>query len=61
MTWIYVMEDTALPEGGMAPVYPLGINVVLARVGGACPCSKSVRWVVDVPEGATGGDERLNP
>ena len=23
----------------------------LARVGGACPCSKSVRWVVDVPEG----------
>jgi benzoyl-CoA 2,3-epoxidase subunit B len=24
----------------------------LARVGGACPCSKSVRWVVDAPEGA---------
>jgi 3-phenylpropionate/trans-cinnamate dioxygenase ferredoxin subunit len=35
MTWIYVMEETALPEGGMAPVYPLGINVVLARVAGA--------------------------
>jgi hypothetical protein len=33
----------------------------LARVGGACPCSKSVRWVVDVPEGASGGGERLNP
>jgi 3-phenylpropionate/trans-cinnamate dioxygenase ferredoxin subunit len=34
MTWTYVMEDTALPEGGMAPVYPLGLNVVIARVGG---------------------------
>lgn len=34
MTWIYVMEETALPEGGMAPVYPLGINIVMARVGG---------------------------
>jgi 1,2-phenylacetyl-CoA epoxidase catalytic subunit len=33
----------------------------LARVGGACPCSKSVRWVVDVPEGPSGGGERLNP
>ena len=35
MTWTYVMEDSALPEGGMAPAYPLGVNVVLARVGGA--------------------------
>jgi 3-phenylpropionate/trans-cinnamate dioxygenase ferredoxin subunit len=34
MTWIYVMEETALPESGMAPVYPLGINVVIARVDG---------------------------
>jgi 1,2-phenylacetyl-CoA epoxidase catalytic subunit len=33
----------------------------LARVGGACPCSKSVRWVVDVPEGASGAGEKLNP
>jgi len=33
----------------------------LARVGGACPCSKSVRWVMDVPEGGTLGEERLNP
>ncbi|HZP96886.1 MAG TPA: Phenylacetic acid catabolic protein [Candidatus Limnocylindria bacterium] len=33
----------------------------LARVGGACPCSKSVRWVMDVPEGASGGAERLHP
>lgn len=33
----------------------------LARVGGACPCSKSVRWVMDVPAGASGGGETLNP
>ena len=33
----------------------------LARVGGACPCSRSVRWVMDAPEGASGGGERLNP
>ena len=32
--WTYVMEETALPEGGMTPVYPLGVHVVLARVGG---------------------------
>jgi len=28
------MEEAALPEGGMVPVYPLGVHVVLARVGG---------------------------
>jgi 1,2-phenylacetyl-CoA epoxidase catalytic subunit len=33
----------------------------LARVGGACPCSKSVRWVMDVAEGLSGAEEKLNP
>ena len=33
----------------------------LARVGGACPCANSVRWVVDVPEGMSGQGERANP
>ncbi len=33
----------------------------LARVGGACPCSKAVRWVMDVPGGTTGETERLHP
>ena len=36
----------------------------LARVGGACPCANSVRWVVDVevPGGAAAGPEpRLHP
>jgi 3-phenylpropionate/trans-cinnamate dioxygenase ferredoxin subunit len=28
------MEETALTEGSMAPVYPLGVNVVIARVDG---------------------------
>jgi nitrite reductase/ring-hydroxylating ferredoxin subunit len=32
MGWIYVMEDAALPDGSMAPVYPLGVNVLVARV-----------------------------
>lgn len=34
MTWTYVLEDSSLPDGSMAPVYPLGVNVVLARVSG---------------------------
>jgi len=33
--WTQVLDDIALLEGRMAPVYPLGVNVVLARVGGA--------------------------
>jgi hypothetical protein len=33
----------------------------LARVGGACPCSRSVRWVMDLPEGISGGNPALNP
>jgi 3-phenylpropionate/trans-cinnamate dioxygenase ferredoxin subunit len=35
MGWTYVMEEAALAEGGMEPVYPLGLNVIVARVGGA--------------------------
>jgi len=33
-TWIYAVDDTALPEGHMAAAYPKGVNVLLARVGG---------------------------
>jgi len=33
--WTYVLDDALLLEGRMAPVYPLGVNVLLARVGGA--------------------------
>ncbi len=34
MKWIYVMDEAGLPEGGMAPAYPLGVNLVIARAGG---------------------------
>jgi len=44
LRWIAVMEDTLLGEGEMRAVFPLGMNVVVARVGGqvyavsgACP------------------------
>jgi 3-phenylpropionate/trans-cinnamate dioxygenase ferredoxin subunit len=33
--WTQVLDEISLLEGRMAPVYPLGVNVVLARVGGA--------------------------
>jgi len=33
--WTSVLDDSALPEGQMTPVYPFGVNVLLARVGGA--------------------------
>ncbi|HTQ96511.1 MAG TPA: Rieske (2Fe-2S) protein [Candidatus Acidoferrum sp.] len=33
--WTYVMDDAGLLEGRMAQVYPLGVNVLLARVSGA--------------------------
>ncbi len=35
MTWTYVMEDAALTEGSVAPAFPLGVHVVVARVGGS--------------------------
>ena len=34
-TWTYALDDTSLREGEMTPIYPLGVNVVLARVSGA--------------------------
>ena len=34
MNWIELMDEAALPEGGMVPVYPLGVSVIVARVGG---------------------------
>jgi 3-phenylpropionate/trans-cinnamate dioxygenase ferredoxin subunit len=35
MSWTYVLDDTALLESVMMPCYPLGVNVLLARVGGS--------------------------
>jgi nitrite reductase/ring-hydroxylating ferredoxin subunit len=33
--WIPMMDDASLPEGGLRAAYPLGLNVVVARVAGA--------------------------
>ena len=35
INWTYILDDTALPEGHIVPSYPMGVNVILARVGGA--------------------------
>jgi nitrite reductase/ring-hydroxylating ferredoxin subunit len=35
MNWIYVLDDSTLPEGQMTVVFPKGVNVVLARVDGS--------------------------
>ena len=32
--WTYALDDSSLREGEMAPAYPLGVNVILARVDG---------------------------
>ncbi len=32
--WTYAVDDTALPEGHMTAAYPMGVNVLLARVDG---------------------------
>lgn len=34
-SWVQVSDDVALAEGHMLPAYPHGVNVLLARVGGA--------------------------
>jgi nitrite reductase/ring-hydroxylating ferredoxin subunit len=33
--WTYALDDTMLLEGRMTLVYPMGVNVLLVRVGGA--------------------------
>ena len=57
--WIEMQRLVA--SGGIDLKKAMNAMPRLARVGGACPCSKSVRWVMDVPEGALGGQEQLNP
>ena len=34
INWTYVLDDTALPENHMIPSYPMGVNILLARVNG---------------------------
>jgi len=48
--WIPVMDDASLPEGGMQPAYPRGLNVVMARVDGTATRSPvpARTWLPDL-------------
>jgi 1,2-phenylacetyl-CoA epoxidase catalytic subunit len=48
----YVEALTQVAAGTLEPQQAAGRMPSLRRVGGACPCSKSVRWVVDDPRPA---------
>jgi 1,2-phenylacetyl-CoA epoxidase catalytic subunit len=54
----YVEALTQVAEGKMKPEEAAGKMPSLRRVGGACPCSKSVRWVVDDPRPVTAAAEQ---
>ena len=56
--WIEMQR--LVTSGGIELKKAMSAMPRLARVGGACPCSKSVRWVMDVLDGA-GTEEKLNP
>src|SRR5262245_17672207 len=45
----YVEALTQVGEGKVTPEQAAGRMPALRRVAGACPCSKSVRWVIDEP------------
>ncbi|HKV10505.1 MAG TPA: Phenylacetic acid catabolic protein, partial [Thermoanaerobaculia bacterium] len=49
----YVEALNQVAAGTMKPEEAAGKMPSLRRVGGACPCSKSVRWVVDDPHPVT--------
>lgn len=49
----YVEGLTAVEEGRMTAEQAAGRMPALRRVAGACPCSKSVRWMVDDPAAVT--------
>ena len=51
----YVEALTQVAEGKLKPEEAAGKMPSLRRVGGACPCSKSVRWVADDPAAVVHG------
>lgn len=51
----YVEALTQVAEGTLKPEEAAGKMPSLRRVGGACPCSKSVRWVADDPAAVVHG------
>jgi hypothetical protein len=46
----YVEALTQVAAGTLKPEEAAGKMPSLRRVGGACPCSRAVRWVVDDPQ-----------
>ena len=34
-SWIKVADEGAVPDGGMLPVYPRGLGLLLVKAGGA--------------------------
>ena len=60
--WTYVLDDSALLEGRMAPGYPLGVNVLLARVGGTvyAVSGKCVHMACPLFMGRLEGHDRLS-
>jgi hypothetical protein len=50
----YIEGLTQVAEGTMKPEEAAGKMPSLRRVGGACPCSKAVRWVAGDPQPVTG-------
>ena len=47
---VYVSTLREVAAGTLAPEHASRRMPSLKRVGGVCPCSKSVRWIVDEPE-----------
>jgi hypothetical protein len=48
----YVEALIQVGEGRMTAEQAAGKMPALRRVAGACPCSKSVRWMIDQPASA---------
>ena len=48
----YVETLREVTAGTLAPEQASRRMPSLKRVGGVCPCSKSVRWIVEEPEAA---------
>jgi len=52
---VYVATLRDVAAGTVAPEQASRRMPSLKRVGGVCPCSKSVRWIVEEPEAAPAG------
>ena len=58
---VYVATLREVAAGTLAPDQASRRMPSLKRVGGVCPCSKSVRWIMEEPEGAPGAPPARGP